>query len=76
MLVDKDVPKQEIRTLRRGDYYFDGEIVAIHKQGRIISIITDAGSLYNAHMKTGTYSVFKINREGGKRKKLDKGNRI
>jgi hypothetical protein len=75
MLVEKNVPMQEIRALKEGDFYIDGEIVSLRKQDRIISIVTSAGNLYNAHMKTGTYSVFKINREGEKRKKMNRKKR-
>jgi hypothetical protein len=62
MLIRKDAPKKEIRALKRGDFFIDGEIVSIHKTDRIISIITSADNLYNAHMKNGTYTVFLINR--------------
>jgi hypothetical protein len=60
---------KEIRSLRKGDFYIDGEIVSIQKTSRIVSIITDAGNLYNAHMKRGDYTVFRIDRHSRKRKK-------
>jgi hypothetical protein len=62
MLLQKHVPKQEIRSLRKGDFYVDGEIVSIQNTGRIVSIITSAGNLYNAHIKNGDYTVFRIKR--------------
>ncbi|MDR2374878.1 MAG: hypothetical protein LBD96_00400 [Treponema sp.] len=62
MLLRKHVPKQEIRALRKGDFYVDGEIVSINKTPRMVSIITSAGNLYNAHMKTGDYTVFRVDR--------------
>jgi hypothetical protein len=62
MLIRKDAPKQEIRSLKRGDFFIDGEIVSIQKTDRIISIITSADNVYNAHMKNGAYRIFRINK--------------
>jgi hypothetical protein len=67
MLIQKGVPKNEIKALRQGDFYIDGEIVSIQRKGRIVSIITSAGNLYNAHMKTGDYSIFRIDKYRRKR---------
>jgi hypothetical protein len=36
--------------------------VSIQETPRIVSIITAAGNLYNAHMKCGDYSVFRIDK--------------
>jgi hypothetical protein len=75
MLLQKHVPKQEIRSLRIGDFYVDGEIVSITRTPRMISIITSAGNLYNAHMKCGDYSVFRVDRYRRKkeREKMEGG---
>jgi hypothetical protein len=60
---------KEIRSLKKGDFYIDGEIVSLQKTPGIISIITSAGNLYNAHMKRGDYSVFRLERHSRKREK-------
>jgi hypothetical protein len=70
MLIKKGVPMKEIRSLRKGDFYIDGEIVSIQKTPRIVSIITSAGNLYNAHMKCGDYSVFRIDKYRRKCEKM------
>jgi hypothetical protein len=62
MLLKKGVPKDEIRALKVGDFYEDGVITSLQKTGHIVSIITSAGNLYNAHMKQGVYSVFRVDR--------------
>jgi hypothetical protein len=70
MLVRKGVPMKEIRFLKKGDFYIDGEIMSIQKTPRIVSIITSAGNLYNAHMKCGDYSVFRNDRYRRKRERM------
>jgi hypothetical protein len=70
MLLQKGVPMKEIRSLNKGDFYIDGEIVSIQKTPRLVSIITSGGNLYNAHMKCGDYSVFRIDKYRRKREKM------
>jgi hypothetical protein len=67
MLLQKGVPKELIRSLRQGDFFIDGEIVSLWKRNNIVSIITSAGNKYNAHMKTGDYSVFRVDKYRRKR---------
>jgi hypothetical protein len=67
------VPKQEIRSLKAGDFYVDGEIVSVSKTPRMVSIITSAGNLYNAHMKCGDYTVFRVDRYRRKQEKMALG---
>ncbi|MDR1955945.1 MAG: hypothetical protein LBQ30_03740 [Treponema sp.] len=59
MLVYKGVPKEEIKKLKIGDFFVDSEIVHLQKNGRVVSIITKNGSVFNAHHKEFTYNVFK-----------------
>jgi hypothetical protein len=55
----RGVPKEEIKKLRAGDFFMDEEIVTIQKRPNLISIVTRAGSVFNAHEKTETFTVFK-----------------
>jgi hypothetical protein len=71
MLVQKGVPVKEIGGLKKGDFYIDGEIVSVQKRGKIVSIITSTGNLYNAHMKCGDYSVFRVERYRRKQEKTN-----
>jgi hypothetical protein len=62
VLLKKGVPKQEIKQLKAGDYYIDGVITFIQRKNNIVSFITDAGNLYNAHRKQGDYNLFRNDR--------------
>jgi hypothetical protein len=66
----KGVPMKKIRSLKKGDFYVAGEIVSIQITPRIVSIINSEGNLYNAHMKRGDYTVFRIERY---RRKTERG---
>jgi hypothetical protein len=59
VLVLRKVPKEAIRKLRVGDFFVDSEIVTIQRKAKVVSIVTRAGSAFNAHEKTGTFNVFK-----------------
>ncbi|MDR0710659.1 MAG: hypothetical protein LBF77_11405 [Spirochaetaceae bacterium] len=59
MLVLKGVLKEEIRKLKIGDFFIDSEIVNIQRKSNLISIITRAGGVFNAHEKQRTFNVFK-----------------
>jgi hypothetical protein len=62
VLLRKEVPKRDIQTLKVGDFYEDGYITSLQKAGHIVSIITSGGNLYNAHLKQGQYTVFRVDR--------------
>jgi hypothetical protein len=59
VLVLRGVPKAEIKRLRSGDFFMDGEIINIQKKPNLISIVTRAGSVFNAHEKPQSFNVFK-----------------
>jgi hypothetical protein len=59
MLLLKDVPKAEIRKLKKGDFFVDSEIINIQRKLSLISIVTRAGSVFNAHEKQKSFNVFK-----------------
>jgi hypothetical protein len=59
MLIFKAVPKERIKSLKIGDFFVDSEIVNIQKKPNLISIVTRAGSVFNAHEKPRTFNVFK-----------------
>jgi hypothetical protein len=42
----------QIDILKRGDFYIDGEIVSLHKTDKMTTIITAAGNMHRAHIKT------------------------
>jgi hypothetical protein len=62
MLILKGVLKAEIEKLKIGDFFVDSEIVNIQKKLHLISIVTRAGSVFNAHKKLQTFNVFKKNK--------------
>jgi hypothetical protein len=62
MLLRKGVPKEVIRALKTGDFFEDGTIVSLQRAGNIVSIITSAGNLYNAHIKQEGYTLFRVDR--------------
>ncbi|MDR2738997.1 MAG: hypothetical protein LBB68_04090 [Treponema sp.] len=59
MLVLRGVPKEAIKRLRAGDFFMDGPIIKIQKKPKLISIVTMAGSVFNAHEKPNAFNVFK-----------------
>jgi hypothetical protein len=59
VLVLRGVPKEEIKNLKAGDFFLDEEIAAIQRKRNVISIVTRAGNVFNAHEKTKTFNVFK-----------------
>jgi hypothetical protein len=73
MLLMKEVPNKEIRALREGDFFIDGEIVSIRRRNGIVSIITGTGNLYTAHTKPSGYSIFRNDRYRRKREKMNGG---
>jgi hypothetical protein len=66
VLVLRAVEKEKIDVLKVGDFFVDSPIVFIQKRPNIVSIVTESGSVFNAHVKPGSYNVFKKNRGGGK----------
>jgi hypothetical protein len=72
MLILRAVPKAEIRKLKMGDFFMDGEIVNIQKKLNFISIVTKTGSVFNAHEKPETFNVFKIEKHRPKKKENTK----
>ena len=48
--------------MKIGDTYMSSIITSIRKKGRGFLIMTSNGHLYNAHLKTGYYNVFKNER--------------
>ena len=64
MLIIRNAPLNEgIINLKRGSFFIDGEVVFLQKVKRMISVVTNKGSLYNIHLKDdNTYSVFQIKR--------------
>jgi hypothetical protein len=59
MLIGKGIPKEKINVLKRGDFFVDSPIVSIQKKCNLVSIITEAGSVFNAHHKPHSYNLFK-----------------
>jgi hypothetical protein len=59
MLLLKGVPKAEIKKLKIGDFFVDSEIVNIQRKPKLVSIVTRAGSVFNAHWKSTYFNVFK-----------------
>ncbi|MDR2786374.1 MAG: hypothetical protein LBB83_10725 [Treponema sp.] len=59
MLLFRDVPKEEIKKLKIGDFLIDSEIVSMKKGHYMISFVTKTGNLFTAHEKLKTYNVFK-----------------
>jgi hypothetical protein len=59
MLLYRDVPKEEIKKLKVGDFFIDSEIVSLKKGHYMISFVTKTGNLYTAHEKLKTFNVFK-----------------
>jgi hypothetical protein len=59
MLVSRGVPKEEIKKLKKGDFFADSEIVNIQKKLNMISIVTRAGNVFNAHEKQQNFDIFK-----------------
>jgi hypothetical protein len=59
MLLQKGVPKEEIKKLKVGDFFIDSEIVSIKKGHYMLSFVTKTGNLFTAHEKLKTYNVFK-----------------
>jgi hypothetical protein len=55
----RGVSKEEIRRLRVVDFFVDSEIVAIQRRYNVISIVTRANSVFNAHEKMKAFNVFK-----------------
>jgi hypothetical protein len=62
MLIRKGIPKPDIEKLTVGDFFVDGRIVSIHKCDFLITIVTDAGSVFNAHRKEHSYNLFQKSR--------------
>jgi hypothetical protein len=62
MLVQKNASLEYIRRLKMGDTYMNSIITSIRKKGRGFLIMTSNGNLYNAHLKTNYYNVFKNER--------------
>jgi hypothetical protein len=62
MLVQKNASLAYIRGLKIGDTYRDSIITSIRKKDRGFLIMTSNGNLYNAHLKTNYYNVFKNER--------------
>jgi hypothetical protein len=71
MLVYRGFEREKINTLKAGDFFVDSSIVSIRQKDNIISIVTESGSVFNAHIKSRTIcNVFKKNphwRQGTKR---------
>ena len=59
MLLYRDVPKEEIKKLKVGDFFIDSEIVRLKKGHYMISFVTKTGNLFTAHEKLKTFNVFK-----------------
>jgi hypothetical protein len=60
VLLERNVPVEKIRSLKKGAYFIDGEIIRLWKYHNIVAFITSAGSRYNAHKKPKSYNLFKI----------------
>jgi hypothetical protein len=71
MLLCRGVPKEEIKKLKVGDFFIDGEIVRLKKGHYMISFLTTTGNFFTAHEKLKTYNVFK-KREGEQTKSAKK----
>jgi len=61
MLIRKGIPKPSIEKLEAGDFFVDGRITNIQRKEFLISIVTEAGSVFNAHRKEHSYNLFKKN---------------
>jgi hypothetical protein len=59
VLVLREVPKEEIKKLRAGDFFMDEEIINIQRKHNLISIVTKTGNVFNAHEKQYGFNVFK-----------------
>jgi hypothetical protein len=59
MLIMTDMPKGEVKNLKKGDRFLDSEIINLQKKERLISIVTRDGSVYTIHQKQKGYRVFK-----------------
>jgi hypothetical protein len=59
MLLYRGVPKEEIKKLKVGDFFIDGEIVRMKKGHYMISFLTTTGNFFTAHEKLETFNVFK-----------------
>jgi hypothetical protein len=67
----KGLPREQIETLKPGDFFVDGPVVSLQKQKhtptcteyRYVVINTMAGSRCIAHLKFNAYNVFKRKRK-------------
>jgi hypothetical protein len=59
MLILKEAPKARILALKKGGFFIDGKIVSVTRQGRVVTVITEGGSVFHAHDKADSFNVFK-----------------
>jgi hypothetical protein len=63
MLLFRGLEKEKIDMLKVGDLFLDSPIVFIQRKRNIVSIVTEAGYVFNAHRKFHAYNVFRKNRK-------------
>jgi hypothetical protein len=59
MLLFRGLAKEKIDELKVGDIFVDSPIVFIQRKHNIVSIVTKAGYVFNAHKKFHAYNVFR-----------------
>jgi hypothetical protein len=59
MLVYRAIEREKIDKLKVGDFFVDSPIVSIKRKSNGVSIVTESGNVFNAHMKCQAYNVFK-----------------
>jgi hypothetical protein len=59
MLIMRDIPREEIKNLKKGGNFLGSAIVTFHRTGTLISLATQDGNAYTIHLKQTTCRVFK-----------------
>jgi hypothetical protein len=59
MFIMSDFPKEEAKKLKKGDNFFNFEIINLQRSSRLISIVTRDGNVYTIHTNRNPYRVFK-----------------
>jgi hypothetical protein len=59
MLLYRGVPKEEIKKLKAGDFFYDSPIVNIQWRYNILYIVTQSGSSFTVHVKPNGYNIHK-----------------
>jgi hypothetical protein len=58
MLIMRDIPRADVKKLKKGGDFLGSEISNIQRTERLISIVTRDGNVYNIHTKHTTCRVF------------------